>query len=978
MTELPNGQAAPSTASAAPVHDLVIRGGEVIDGTGAPSRTASVAIDGGLITAVGHVVGSAAQEIDATGMLVTPGFVDIHAHYDGQATWSGRLDPSSWHGVTTLVAGNCGVGFAPVRPADHDTLIELMEGVEDIPGVALQEGLAWDWQSFPEFLDVLGRGSFDADLGVQVPHGPLRLHVMGQRGADREPATADDIARMAALAAEAVEAGAIGFTTSRTLNHRTSKGQPVPSLLAEADELVGIAKAIGATDRGVLQVVSDFADPDAEFALCRQMVEESGRPLSFSLVQAFGDGYRHLLDLLAQANADGLPMIAQVAPRPVGLLLGFECTLQPFMRNPVYGEIAGLSLEERVAALREPAFRARLLAASDRSRSSSPTPGAHLITALERMYPLGDPPDYEPDPSTSVAARAARSGEDPFALALDALLADDGHGFLYLPLLNYGDGNLDAAGEMLAHPNTVVGLADGGAHVGTICDASFPTTLLTHWGRDRAHGRMDLPFLVHRQTQATARAVGFLDRGVLAPGMRADVNVIDHARLSARRPTIRHDLPAGGRRLVQGADGYVATVVAGQVTYEGGVASTALPGRLVRGPQAAPAAVGGSGPGPLLLAPGVPKGLRRASRSEPAASAAVDRSADPDDLGAPVDPATLVPLEEGCEWRRSSIGDRYVFTLTAEHVAELDEALARSSAAVEDVLDITRAHFPLPALGAELEKLTHELVDGRGVVLIRGLPAERLSKAEASAMYWGIGTHLGRPWPQNAKGHLLGDVTDQGRALDDPTARGNEIGGVPFPFHSDGSDLVGLLCLDAGLSGGASLVANAVSIHNDLVRSDPELAAHLYRPYPYDLRGEQAPGAKSWYTMPVFTRAGSRLFVRYIRPYIESVRRHADAPPVAAAARAALDRVDAMCADEQYQVEMTMQPGDMQFVNNFHVLHARRGYEDDRAAGRVRHLKRLWLATGLLADDSRPEPFRLGRTDEYWSRNGKTKSDLVI
>jgi len=574
-------------------HDLIIRGGDVVDGTGAPSRKASVAIDGGLITAVGRVDGTATREIDAAGFLVTPGFVDIHAHYDGQATWSRRLDPSSWHGVTTVVAGNCGVGFAPVRPADHDTLIELMEGVEDIPGVALQEGLSWNWQTFPEFLDVLGASNFDIDLAVQVPHGPLRLHVMGQRGADREPATPDDIAQMAALAAEAVEAGAIGFTTSRTLNHRTSKGQPVPSLIAEADELVGIAKAIGATGRGVLQVVSDFADPDAEFELCRRMVEESGRPLSFSLVQAQGDGYRHLLDLLAKANDDGLPITAQVAPRPVGLLLGWECTLHPFLTNAVYREIAALPLAERVSVLREPEFRARVLAKAGDGRSSSPTPGARLITSLERMYELGDPPDYEPDPSTSVAARATREGRNPFELAYDLLLANDGHGFLYLPLLNYGDGNLDAAGEMLAHPNTVVGLADGGAHVGTICDASFPTTLLTHWGRDRSHGRLDLPFLVHRQTQATARVVGFQDRGVLAPGMRADVNVIDHAALSARRPTIRHDLPAGGRRLVQSADGYVATVVGGQVTYEHGVAADALPGRLVRGPQPSPVPASG-------------------------------------------------------------------------------------------------------------------------------------------------------------------------------------------------------------------------------------------------------------------------------------------------------------------------------------------------------------------------------------------------
>ncbi|MBA2464943.1 MAG: TauD/TfdA family dioxygenase [Nocardioidaceae bacterium] len=349
----------------------------------------------------------------------------------------------------------------------------------------------------------------------------------------------------------------------------------------------------------------------------------------------------------------------------------------------------------------------------------------------------------------------------------------------------------------------------------------------------------------------------------------------------------------------------------------------------------------------------------------------------PSDLGEPVDPAALFPLEEQCEWRCDELGNGYVFELTDDHLAELDAALAQAEAAVDDVLDITRDHFPLPTLGAELEAITHELIDGRGVVLIRGLPAHRLSKDRASAMYWGIGTHLGRPWPQNARGHLLGDVTDQGKGYDDPTSRGNEIGGVPFPFHSDGSDLVGLMCLDPGACGGASLVANAVTIHNELVRTDPELAAELYRPFPYDLRGEQAPGSRAWYTMPVCSRRSERLFVRYIRPYIDSSRRHEDAPELSAAAKEAIDRVDAMCADEQYHVGMTMQPGDIQFVNNFHVLHARRGYTDDRKSGKVRHLKRLWLETGLLRDDQKPERFRLGKTDQYWSRNGKTKSNLA-
>ena len=337
-----------------------------------------------------------------------------------------------------------------------------------------------------------------------------------------------------------------------------------------------------------------------------------------------------------------------------------------------------------------------------------------------------------------------------------------------------------------------------------------------------------------------------------------------------------------------------------------------------------------------------------------------------------------VPLEEQCEWRTDEVGDGYVFHLTDDHVVELDAALVHAEGRVDDVLDITRDVFPLPTLAPELARITDDLVNGLGMVLMRGVPVERYSKDRASAIYWGVGMHLGHPWPQNAKGHLLGDVTDQGRAIDDPTARGNELGGIPLPFHSDGSDLVGLFCLDAGAGGGDSLVANAVTIHNDLVRDDPDLAAELYQPFPYDLRGEQAPGSKPWYTMPVFTRREDRLFVRYIRPYIESSRRHADAPRPSDAARAALDRLDAMCADPQYRVAMGMQAGDMQFVNNYHVLHGRDGYRDDRAAGKIRHLKRLWLETDLLTDDAKPERFRLGRTDGYWSSKGRTKSEIQV
>jgi hypothetical protein len=348
------------------------------------------------------------------------------------------------------------------------------------------------------------------------------------------------------------------------------------------------------------------------------------------------------------------------------------------------------------------------------------------------------------------------------------------------------------------------------------------------------------------------------------------------------------------------------------------------------------------------------------------------------DMTGAVDPSQLTPLETGCEWRRDDLADGYVFHLGDDHLAELDAALVTAESRVDDVLDITRAGFPLPTLGPELARITDDLINGRGVVLIRGVPVDRYGKERASALYWGIGTHLGRPWPQNAKGHLLGDVTDQGRRPDDPTSRGNEIGGIPFPFHSDGSDLVGLLCLDAGARGGASLVANVVTIHNEMVRDEPELAAELYRPFPYDLRGEQRPGASQWYLMPIFNRRGDRLFVRYIRPYIESSRRHDDAPRPSDAARAAMDRLDALCAEDRFHVSMTMQPGDMQFVNNYHVLHARDGYEDDRAAHRIRHLKRLWLETDVLTDDDKPERFRLGGTDRWWSRPGRTKSELVV
>jgi N-acyl-D-aspartate/D-glutamate deacylase len=563
-------------------HDLVIRGGTVIDGTGAPAYTADIGIDGDRITYVGIVDGHGHKEVDADGALITPGFVDIHAHYDGQAIWETRLVPSSWHGVTTVVMSNCGVGFAPVREADRDRLIELMEGVEDIPGTALHEGIAWEWESLPEYLDALERRAHDIDLAAQVPHGALRLYAMGDRGAAGEAATDADIEAMAELAAEAVAAGALGFTTSRTRNHRSSRGEPTPSLRAERRELVGIAEALGAIGKGVLQLVSDFTDFDDEFGTVRAMTVSSGRPISVSVAQSplAPDQWRRLLDSIGAANADGLVVTGQVAPRPVGVLLGLAASLHPFLTNSAYREVANLPLAERVVALRDRDRRQRIMAEmSDATRR---------LFSYETMYEFVDGFGYEPRPPESVSARAACEGRDPADLAYDLLLGDDGQALLYVPFLNYANGSLDAVHDMLAHPNTVPGLADGGAHVGTICDGSFPTTLLTLWGRDRAGGRFELPYLVQRHCRDTARTVGLLDRGVLAPGYRADVNLIDFDGLRLHRPRLSYDLPAGGRRFLQRADGYRHTFVAGQETYRDGEPTDALPGRLVRGAQPAP------------------------------------------------------------------------------------------------------------------------------------------------------------------------------------------------------------------------------------------------------------------------------------------------------------------------------------------------------------------------------------------------------
>ena len=565
-------------------YDLVIRGGTVIDGTGHPPIEADVALSGNRIVAVGTVTGSGKEEIAAKGKLVTPGFVDIHTHYDAQAVWDDHLAPSSWHGVTTAVMGNCGVGFAPCKPADRQKLVELMEGVEDIPGAVMNEGLKWEWETFDEYLSTLERKSRDIDICALLPHAAVRVYVMGERALKLEDANQADIAQMREIAREAMLSGAFGFSTSRSLSHKTLKGDPTPTLRVQEDELRGLALGMQDAGSGLLEMVSEWApDHNAEFAMLRRIVEASGRPAVFTLTQrhARPEVWRDLLASAEKALADGVPIRPVFGPRAVGVLLGLTGSQNPFSGCPSYKAIADLPLAERVRRMRDPAVRAAILGEDPRKESTFPL--MHRLS-FAYMFRFGNPPNYEPKMEDSLEAIAAREGRTPPEVAYDVLLESEGTDFIYTTLSSYAYGNLSMAETLLKNPNAIMGLGDGGAHVAFILDAGYQTWLLTHWGRER--GMFTTEELIRRLTSDTAGAAGLHDRGVLEVGKKADVNVIDWDRLGADKPYVAHDLPAGGKRLLQKVHGYEATIVSGQVTFRQGVPTGVLPGRLVRGPQA--------------------------------------------------------------------------------------------------------------------------------------------------------------------------------------------------------------------------------------------------------------------------------------------------------------------------------------------------------------------------------------------------------
>jgi N-acyl-D-amino-acid deacylase len=579
------------------VLDLLIRGATVVDGTGGPARTADVAVTGERIVEVGRVSGRARRTVDADGLLLTPGFVDIHTHYDGQATWDGHLTPSCWHGVTTAILGNCGVGFAPVRPEGRAELIELMEGVEDIPGTALSEGIDWQWEGFGEYLDALDRMPRALDIGTHVPHAAVRCYVMGARAL--QDATDEDLQQMQAILAEGLQAGALGFSTGRTAGHRDLRGRLVPGTLAPETELSALLSTMSSLEKGVLQVVpagvggaitGDAEDAmEAELAWIVRCGVRSRRPLTFLAMQRSGEPehWRPWFAAVADANARGAVIRPQVANRCFGVLMGHSSRLNPFRTRATYAALAALPLAERLAALSTAGVREQILA-EEPDRSGPPALDVLGRRSFENLFPLGDRLDYEPTPERSVAAIARQAGRDVWEVAYDLLLEHDGRELFLLPLLNYGGGSYDGLHAMMSDPNTVQGLGDGGAHVGLVCDASMTTYMLTHWARDRTRGpQLDLPTAVRRLTHDPARLYGLGDRGVIRPGLRADLNLIDHAALRLLHPEQVNDLPGGAGRLVQRSEGYLATIVAGQEVVRNGELTDARPGRVVRGARSA-------------------------------------------------------------------------------------------------------------------------------------------------------------------------------------------------------------------------------------------------------------------------------------------------------------------------------------------------------------------------------------------------------
>jgi N-acyl-D-amino-acid deacylase len=568
------------------MHDTVIRGGTIIDGTGNAAFTGDVAIAGERIVEVGGRLGPGRREIDAAGLLVTPGWVDVHTHYDGQAMWDPLLAPSCWHGVTTAIFGNCGVGFAPVRPQHRAALMDLMEGVEEIPGIVLAEGLTWDWETFPEYLDALERRPHAIDIGAQIAHHPLRVYVMGDRAIRLEQANGEDIVEMRRLTIEALRAGAFGFTTSRTDSHKTPVGEMVPSRYAASDELLGIGAALGAAGAGAFGMNSDFDDETAELAWLTRLARETGRPVWFLLTDRYDDPlrWRRLLTAVHVARAQGAELTAQIAGRPIGVMLGIGTALNPFSIRPSYGALAGETIARQRQLLRDPALRRRILAETPSEQEVSRLAQFRqlITTRWDKFFVMSDPPDYEPAAEMSIAAIAAREGRTPDEVAYDYLTEADNR-FLFFPIVNYAQGDHGPIREMLTDPATLLGLSDGGAHCASIVDAGVPTFMLLHWGRDRRRGpALPLEWMVKRQTSETADFFGLEDRGRLAPGRRADVNLIDFGRLRLYQPELVNDLPAGGRRFVQRVDGYRATFVAGTPIFEDGEHTGAMPGRLVR------------------------------------------------------------------------------------------------------------------------------------------------------------------------------------------------------------------------------------------------------------------------------------------------------------------------------------------------------------------------------------------------------------